>query len=74
MATTTEEFLKKVDILAEQRRQEILHTKDTVTVPGTAYYVSNAGDDENDGRTPATAWKTSTRCRAAQRSSPSRPS
>ena len=25
---------------------------------GTVYYVSNSGDDDNDGKTPQTAWKT----------------
>ena len=28
------------------------------TYTGTAYYVSNDGDDGNDGRTPETAWRT----------------
>lgn len=28
------------------------------TYTGTAYYVSNDGDDSNDGRTPETAWRT----------------
>lgn len=58
MNTATKEFLKEIDALSERRREEIRNTKDNVTVSGTAYYVSSSGDDNNDGLTPETAWKT----------------
>lgn len=40
---------------------EIVHSDTYIpgeTYTGTAYYVSNDGDDGNDGRTPETAWRT----------------
>ena len=39
-------------------RDEIINSKTDVTYTGTAYYVSNKGNDKNDGLTPATAFKT----------------
>ncbi len=54
----TNEIINGFDALAEKRRQEILNAKDEVVIKGTTYYVSNAGDDANDGLTPETAWKT----------------
>lgn len=51
---------------AELRKQEILNTKTAITksdeyiqgetYTGTAYYVSNNGNDQNDGLSPETAW------------------
>ncbi len=46
------------DVEAETLKQTILDTKDELTVAGTAYYVSAKGNDNNDGLTPETAWKT----------------
>lgn len=43
---------------AETLRQEILNTEDTLTITGTKYYISSNGNDDNDGTSPATAWKT----------------
>lgn len=47
------------DKKAEERRQEILKTTDTVkpSTNGVTYYVSYKGDDSNDGKTPETAWR-----------------
>ncbi len=47
-------ILKKTD----ERRKAILNSKTNVTIKGTSYYVSNSGNDNNDGRSPATAWAT----------------
>ena len=58
MREATKEILEWLDALAEKRKQEILHTKDALRINGTTYYVSNAGDDENDGTSPEAAWKT----------------
>lgn len=43
---------------------EIIHSDTYIpgeTYTGTAYYVSNDGDDSNDGLTPETAWRTLTK-------------
>ncbi len=55
------------DEIAEARRKEILELPDTVEdlVEGTVYYVSAKGNDENDGRTKETAWRTPARVSAS---------
>ncbi len=58
MIKATKEFLSDIESLAAKRRDEIRNAKDEMVINGTVYYVSNAGDDENDGLTPDTAWKT----------------
>ncbi len=57
MIKATSEILKGFDELWEKRKAEILNTKDNLKITGTAYYVSNDGDDNNDGLSDATAWK-----------------
>lgn len=54
----TDEFLAELDEDANERREAILNSKTDITYSGTAYYVSNEGNDENDGLTPETAWAT----------------
>lgn len=61
----TKEFLKRLDEISETRKREILSSEDRVTVTGNTYYVSNAGNDENDGTAPERAWKTLARVSAA---------
>ncbi len=58
MLEATKEVLSRLDELAAKRKKDILEARDTVEPKGTTYYVSNAGDDANDGKTPDTAWKT----------------
>ncbi len=43
---------------AMELKDEIISSKTNVTYTGTAFYVSPEGDDNNDGKTPNTAWKT----------------
>jgi hypothetical protein len=43
---------------AEERKQAILNSPTTVTVTGTKYYVSNSGDDNNDGLSSDKPWAT----------------
>lgn len=47
------------DDKAESRRQEILNTEDTIqpSESGTTYYISYKGDDNNDGKSQETAWR-----------------
>ncbi len=60
------EFLKEIELRSEQRKAEILNAKDELKIEGTVYYVSNAGNDENDGKTPESAWQTLKRVSAAE--------
>ncbi len=48
----------KYDRLFEARKNEILGAESEITVSGKKYYVSSAGNDDNDGLSPDTAWKT----------------
>jgi len=43
---------------AEERKQSILSNNESLSCTGTAYYVSNNGNDSNDGLSPETAWAT----------------
>ena len=58
MQTATKEFLKSTDELIAKRREEIRASKDEIVISGETYYVSESGDDRNDGKTEATAWRT----------------
>jgi hypothetical protein len=49
---------KKIIANAEARKQAILNSPTEVTVTGTKYYVSNTGDDRNDGKSQNKAWAT----------------
>ena len=51
-------FPSKIDELSAKRKSEILNAADDVKISGTAYYVSNDGDDNNDGLSPSTSWRT----------------
>ena len=51
-------LLQRIDALANERKQAILTAADQIQVDGETYFVSCEGDDGNDGKTPATAWKT----------------
>ena len=48
-----------IDKLGNRLRDMIVYsTNDITDTAGTTYYVSNDGNDENDGKTPKTAWAT----------------
>ncbi|MBQ8311544.1 MAG: hypothetical protein IJX80_11090 [Clostridia bacterium] len=66
MVKGTIAFLKQTDEIADRRRQEILNAKDCVPIQGISYYVSNHGNDANDGKTPASAWRTLARVSDAE--------
>lgn len=46
---------------ANAKRDAIRNTPTSVNVSGTKYYVSCDGNDSNDGKTPETAWKTTSK-------------
>ena len=56
--TTTKELLDKYIDETEALINEINNSPTTVTVSGTKYYVAANGDDNNDGKSPETAWGT----------------
>ena len=58
MTNATKELLFELDAHAEKRKHEIRCTEDNITVSGKVYYVSNSGDDANDGLTESTPWRT----------------
>lgn len=57
MQKATKTFLNNIDKLSNARKEEILNAKDEISVSGTTYYVSNDGNDDNDGLSANTAWK-----------------
>ncbi len=57
MIKATKKILDNYHELFLKRKQEILNTEDSLKITGTAYYVSNSGDDNNDGKTENCAWK-----------------
>lgn len=58
MEKMTPELTEQFNNLFETRKKQIQDAQDQRTISGTVYYVSNVGDDRNEGRTPDTAWKT----------------
>jgi len=61
MQKATEEILKNYDELYIKRKMEIHDAEDRIEVKGNVYYVSCDGDDNNDGLSPETSWKTEKR-------------
>ena len=57
-STADDAFNKKVDDLTDRLKEQIKYNEESVSFTGTAYYVSNDGDDNNDGKSEKTAWKT----------------
>ena len=55
---TTADFLEKQEEKYKLRKNEILEAKDNSNVKGKVYYVSNDGNDDNDGLSPEKPWKT----------------
>ena len=60
-AKTAETILKT----AEERRQTILNSPTDISYKGKAYYVSNNGNDNNNGRSAEKAWATISRVNKA---------
>ena len=58
MNKATEKILCDFDNMFENKKRNILEADDMLEIAGTKYYVSNSGDDANDGRTPQAPWKT----------------
>ena len=54
----TDDFLAVHEQFCGKRKSEILEAPDEVRITGRTYYVSNGGDDANDGLSPESPWKT----------------
>lgn len=54
----TNAYLAELDKKSDDMRAKIRGTETAVNVTGTKYYVSDNGNDANDGMSPETAWKT----------------
>lgn len=57
---------KTILAAADAEKQAILANPDKLACEGKAYYVSNKGNDKNDGLSPETAWKTLNRVNTAK--------
>ena len=57
-AVTDSELRSGIDMISEKRIEEILGSETSLDVTGTKYYVTNDGDDANDGKSPQSAWRT----------------
>ena len=55
-----EAYLTQLDGKSEEKKNAVINTPnmDVSAFGGKKYYISNNGNDENDGLTPETAWKT----------------
>lgn len=49
---------QQIQQTADEMREAILNSQTAVTVTGTRYYVSNAGNDSSSGKSTSTAWAT----------------
>lgn len=58
MIKATSTIINEFDVIFEKRKNDILESTDNTHIMGTTYYVSNTGDDKNDGLSPKNAWKT----------------
>lgn len=58
MKVADDVFLAEIDAKADNLKNMIINSTTTITYTGTAYYVSNDGNDSNDGLTPETSWAT----------------
>lgn len=65
MHIATNEFLSQIEKLSNKRKIEILNESDAYEIIGTKYYVSNDGNDTNDGLSPETAWQTTQKVKDA---------
>lgn len=58
MKLATKEFLAEIDAKALDLKNKILNSESEYPTTGTVYYVSENGNDNNDGLSPATAVRT----------------
>ncbi len=66
MKIADDAFLRSVDHASEDLKNRILHSAASVVIKGTIYHVSENGNDDSDGKSPAAAWKTLSRVNNAR--------
>lgn len=66
MKRADQTILAALDRRADERRNAIRNAPTSVNVTGKRYYVSNDGDDKNDGTAENRAWKTLARASDAE--------
>lgn len=54
----TENYLHELNLRSDERRQKIINSSAGIISAGNIFYVSNDGNDKNDGKSPETAWAT----------------
>ena len=57
MEIATKDFLEQHEQFCDAVKERIRNTTDNLVITGKIYYVSNEGDDENDGLSPERPWK-----------------
>lgn len=57
MKTADRHILESLDRQAEERKREIRSSPDRLIISGRTYYVSNGGNDMNDGLSEETPWQ-----------------
>lgn len=57
MEIATKDFLEQHEKTCEAHKARIRNTSDNLIITGKTYYVSNDGNDENDGLSPERPWK-----------------
>ncbi len=64
--TADEAYLNNLDALGDRVRDMLYYSEgEELTCTGTKYYISNNGNDANDGKSPETAWATIGKAKSA---------
>ena len=66
MRSERPDLVSAMEAEAQNRKNAIRASVDSHSVSGTSYYVSNGGNDKNDGRSPDSSWKTLKRVSEAE--------
>jgi len=62
----TKAYLQQLDEMAAKQKEHIRKSDDALLVTRTTYYVSNDGNDKNDGLSPDSAWQSLSRVNEAE--------
>lgn len=65
MEKLTKQMREQYDAMFDQKKDEIVFARDSLVIHGQNYYVSNLGDDNNDGLSPEMPWRSLEKVSAA---------